>query len=560
MSESTFVAHEPCPECGSSDNLARYDDGHGHCFGCGHYEPADGEERTSSGVTKKKKKPGLIATGNFQDLTRRKLRKETCQKYGYHVATLNDGRVVQVADYRDDDGTIIAQKVRPADKNKMFTTGDFRSAGLFGKHLWKRGGKRIVITEGEIDCLTVAQVMNLKWPVVSIPNGAQCAKAALKKELEFLESYDQIVLMFDMDDVGRKAAAECAELFTPGKCAVASLPLKDPNDMLVEGRVQELVSAIWEAQVKRPDGIVNGADLWDLISKEQDPGIPFPWPGLTKFTYGQMTGRIYMWCSGSGMGKSELVSQVAYADAMEHDLTVGYIGLEEGLRLSGLRMISQHLGKLVHLPGHGVPQEEIRRAFDATLATGRFHFMDHWGSLDSDNLISKIRYLAKGVGCKVIILDHISIVVSGNDDGDERKALDVLMTNLRSLVEETGVTLHAVSHLKRPQGKGHEEGARVSLADLRGSAAIGQLSDMVIGVERNQQDPDPIRRNTSLIRIVKNRLSGDTGLACAVRFDKETGKLYEVPFYEDADGEVVFEEKPSDFAADRDATEGGDDF
>ena len=33
------VGHEPCPKCGSRDNLARYDDGGAWCFGCHYWEP-----------------------------------------------------------------------------------------------------------------------------------------------------------------------------------------------------------------------------------------------------------------------------------------------------------------------------------------------------------------------------------------------------------------------------------------------------------------------------------------------------------------------------------------
>ena len=39
--ESEFIQHEPCPECGSRDNLARYDDGHAFCFGCNYREKAE---------------------------------------------------------------------------------------------------------------------------------------------------------------------------------------------------------------------------------------------------------------------------------------------------------------------------------------------------------------------------------------------------------------------------------------------------------------------------------------------------------------------------------------
>ena len=70
-----------------------------------------------------------------------------------------------------------------------------------------------------------------------------------------------------------------------------------------------------------------------------------------------------------------------------------------------------------------------------------------------DQVVARVRYMAKALDCKIIILDHISILVSGGQHGDERKALDEIMTKLRSLTQDTGITLFAVSHLKRPEGK-----------------------------------------------------------------------------------------------------------
>jgi twinkle protein len=124
-----------------------------------------------------------------------------------------------------------------------------------------------------------------------------------------------------------------------------------------------------------------------------------------------------------------------------------------------------------------------------------------------------------------VVLDHLSIVVSGLGDGDERRMIDNTMTKLRSLVEETKIGMILISHLKRPEGKGHEDGATTSLAQLRGSASIAQLSDMVIGLERNQQDPE--NANQTVVRVLKNRFSGETGVATALRYDTETGALNE---------------------------------
>jgi twinkle protein len=179
----------------------------------------------------------------------------------------------------------------------------------------------------------------------------------------------------------------------------------------------------------------------------------------------------------------------------------------------------------LHLLDELPPEEDLKESYDATVGSGNYVTYDHWGSIESDNLINRIRYMNKALGCKWVFLDHVSIVVSGQD-GDERKMIDMLMTKLRSLVEETQVGMLLVSHLKRPEGRGFEEGREISLGHLRGSAGLGQLSDMVIGIERNQQDED--LKNQSTVRILKNRFSGETGLACFLEFDIDTGRLQEL--------------------------------
>ena len=111
---------------------------------------------------------------------------------------------------------------------------------------------------------------------------------------------------------------------------------------------------------------------------------------------------------------------------------------------------------------------------------------------------------------------------------DERKAIDEVMTKLRTLVQETDIALIIVSHLRRPDGKGHEEGAVTSLSQLRGSGSIAQLSDMVLGLERDSQNDDVAIRNTTSLRVLKNRFVGMTGPACYLYWDKDTGRLNEV--------------------------------
>ena len=186
----------------------------------------------------------------------------------------------------------------------------------------------------------------------------------------------------------------------------------------------------------------------------------------------------------------------------------------------------------LHISKEGVSDEDLHRAFLNTVGSNRLYLYNHFGSSDIDNLISRVRYLAKGCGCNWIVLDHLSIVVSGLGDGDERRLIDNAMTMLRTLVEETGVGMFLVSHLRRPEGKGHEQGAMTSLSQLRGSHSIAQLSDMVIGLERDQQGKHP---NITTLRVLKNRFSGETGIAGYLSYDRETGRLFEIdePVFKD---------------------------
>lgn len=511
----------PCPDCGSSDALHRYDDGHTHCFSCDKTTQVDGGQ---PGETRVKTPSSLLRDVDIRSIPGRRIKQETAKKFGYGLST-HRGKPVHVAPYFNN-GQQVGQKIR--DKDKGFEVlGTVTDAELFGQRLWKNGGKRLVIVEGEIDAMSYAQATNLTWPVVSIPSGAAAALKGIKRNLEFIESFDEVVVMFDMDEPGQKAARQVAEFLAPGKAKIASLPLKDASDMLVENRLQELLQAVWNAVSIRPDGIVNGDTLWDAVSKPIEMGIPYPWDFLNQgMLYGMRPGEITTWVAGSGQGKSAFVAEIAYDLATKQGLPVGYVALEENCGRTGLRFMGLHVNKPIHLPGYEISPEEREAAFKATLGTSQFWLYDHYGSLDSENLLNKLRFIVKGCGVKCLILDHLSIVVSGMDlDGDERRMIDKTMTDLRSLTEETGANLQLVSHLKRPSGAGHEDGAITSLSQLRGSAAIAQLSDSVIGIERNQQAEQSADRDVATIRVLKNRYAGITGEAGECRYIRETGRL-----------------------------------
>lgn len=531
QSESSVLFKGPCDHCGSSDARAVYDDGHTYCFVCpeetayGRPEGASTEKPRSV----EKKSPSLLPVGEFRALGKRRLTEDTCKKFGYSISTDWKGNTVQIANFKKD-GKITAQKVRYP--NKDFKHLGDQKPGLWGEHLWKDGGKMLVITEGEIDCMTVSQLQGNKWPVVSLPNGTdksgKSAAQAVRRSIDFVTSFDKVVFMFDMDDPGRAAAVACAALCKPGQAFIAELPFKDPNECLVRGEGKAVVSAMWDAKPYRPDGIINAADLWDRVKQpKENNSFEYPWPDLQKKTLGARKGELVVLTAGSGVGKSAVVREIAY-HLMNKGQTVGMLMLEENVERTALGFMGLHLNHPLHLDRGDLTEEQLHEAFKATSGSGRLYLYDHFGSTSAGNLLERIRYLASGCGCDFIVLDHISIAVSdaeANDTNlDERKLLDMLMTKLRSLVEELGIGLFVISHLRRPTGdRGHEQGAVTSLSQLRGSHSIAQLADFVIGLERDQQDEE--NRNETTLRVLKNRFSGETGEAGTLTFNPDTGRL-----------------------------------
>lgn len=522
------VSRAGCPDCGSRDNVAVYDDGYKKCFGqgCGYWEgttngtQADGLLGKPSGSLRDDPRRVPMVDVEYVALNKRGISEETCRLYKYGVGEKFDGTPVHVAQYGN------AQKFRTADKQFSWIN---RESGtpLFGRQLWKPQ-KRLVITEGELDCLSYAEAVDCKWPVVSVPDGAGSAVRAVNEAMDWISQFEEVVIMFDMDEPGQAAAQAVAEILPPGKAMMATLPRKDPNETLLECGAGELVRAAFQAKPFHPAGIVEGLDLLEKVLEKPEYGLSYPWPCLDTLTYGQREGTLTTWIAGTGVGKSQVLREVAYHLAMTHGEKVGVIALEESNKSSALGLLSLDVGVPLHLAEgrESVTNEVIETAANKVLPN--FAFYDHFGSVDAEVLIPKIRHMRRSMGIKWIILDHISIMVSGSAaEGDERKRIDELATNLRTLCSELGIGLHIVSHLRKASGTPHEEGGAVSLQDIRGSGAPAQLSDLVIGLERNQQAATEAERNTTTIRVLKNRHSGETGVAGALRYVANTCRMIE---------------------------------
>ena len=537
VNKNGFVKfHLPCPLCSSSDAVSVNADNSAYCFSCQEYiREYDMELQPTTNSNNEYEVKDYMKESNYAEIIDRNISEQTCKKFGVTVKMDNMGTITNhYYPYHDTQGAKIATKTRYTKLKEFSIQGNTKNSGLFGEHLFSKN-KYCIITEGELDCLSAYQMMlkgNYHTPVVSIKNGISSAVKDIKTSLEWLENnFDNVIINFDNDEQGRVGAMKVAELFSPGKCKVMHLPegFKDASDCLTKNKIQIYNKTFWDAKVFAPDGIINANTLLDAVLKPITKSfVQYPFEGLNKITYGLRPSELVTFTAGSGLGKTQVMREVVHHIIKSTEDNIGLLMLEETPVITSKGLMSVEANQRLHLPDVHVSKDEMKTYFDATVGTGRVFMFDHFGSNSIDNIVSRVRFLAKGLDCKYIVIDHISIIVSDQQHGDERRALDEIMTRLRTLVQETGVSMIVVSHLRRPDGKGHEEGAATSLSQLRGSASIGQLSDMVIGLERDAQNDDPDIRNTTRIRVLKNRFSGITGPCCDLRYDIDTGRLTEV--------------------------------
>jgi twinkle protein len=454
--------------------------------------------------------------GSAERLQKRNISEKVCQQYRIY----KDGDVLRFY-YFDDAGVVKGCKVKT--KSKLFTYEGETPGTLFGQHLFPATGKRVVITEGELDAASCSEAMP-GWPMVSLPSGAAAARKSIQRVIPWLQGYEEIVLFFDNDEAGRKAAEDAASVLPPGKTKISRLEsYKDASDALQANDPEAIRRAIWDAKPYRPDGIVDGKSLLDVVTTPNPPSDhDYPFSGLQQKLHGIRFGELVTITAGSGIGKSSFCRELA-THLLSAGERVGYLALEESNRRTALGLMSAAVGKSLHLGNHD--RTALTEAYNYSLAKWNLFLFDGFGSFDPDVIYNRIEYLACGLDTKVIFLDHLSILMSGLE-GDERRMIDVTMTKLRSLVERTGIAMFLVSHLRRTSNDtNHEEGARVTLGQLRGSAAIAQLSDGVIALERNQQADRG--GSSTTVRVLKNRYSGEVGVACQLTYDLDTCKFTE---------------------------------
>lgn len=566
-----FVKHEPCEKCGSSDGKAVYSDGSFYCWVCSAVKPSqdyldsksqDKNYKVKSKIERKEDmeikpstKPAITDEENQEIKSNtstkakgfRGIRDEIYQMFGVrHSFDETTGEVTEQYYPVTQDGQLSGYKIREVPKN-------FRSKGrtgadceLFMQFKFNRGGKYILITEGEVDSLSAYQMLHdynkgrgsdFETAVVSPTTGAQ-SKKQIAGQYKFLDQFDQIILCYDNDKAGKEAAEEIVKYLPKGKVKIMQMRYKDANDYLETQKQKEFIQDFYNAKAYVPAGVVGSSQLYDrLLDAVNVKKIPLP-PFMRKLDdmIGSIElGTIGVLAAGTGAAKTTFTNEMVYYWLFNSPYKVGIVSLELTCGQYAQALLSRHIEnkinnikdpeeKLKFLAQDKV-KEKAEELFKTAEGLDRFMVIDERdGSVEV--LQDKIEEMIISCDCKVIISDPISDIFDSLTIEQQAQ----FMKWQKSLVKNYNVTFINIAHIRK--GSSNKEsastGSFVPEEAIIGSSTLIKSASWVVMLQRDKYAEDDVVRNTTHITLSKNRSQGVTGKAGSIYYCNQTHRLYDL--------------------------------
>lgn len=520
-----------CPECDSSDAFTIYEDG-AYCFSCQYTTKKVNIMNDLEPVAKPNSNITLeeINDLNSFPINSRGISKQVVDHFGIKMAVNPDGSGGSHFYPYTNEGRVAAYKERKLPKS-FVAHGNFSNVELFGQSV-ASGGKTLVITEGELDACAVAEAFLHKYkrifPVVSMPSATGCKTVLAQRE--WIRRFESVILFFDKDEAGQAAIQKVAKIIGAGKVKVAKLLEKDPCEQLLKHGPQSLLQSYWDAETWSPAGLVMGEAIWEQFQQRQrTKSRPYPkcLAGLNDKLKGIRQGEITLFTSGTGSGKSTIVKEIVLDLLKDEENKIGLISLEESVGDTAEKFIEMTLNQKLDHDDNNLSELDLRQGFESVFADERLVLLDHQGSVGDSTLTDKIEYMCL-MGCKYLVLDHITIAVSEGSEGlSGNEAIDKVMSDLLKIVKKHNIWLCLISHLRKAPGGGasFEEGKLASIDDIKGSGSIKQISFDIVAFARNLVADNATERNTIKFRVLKSRFTGLTGSAGAAIYNTKTGRL-----------------------------------
>jgi len=547
--DNLLLHKEQCEDCAkqgkdtSKDNLAVYSDGQTHCFSCGkHGFSTENKKKQRKNIYfVKDNKHETVQTndddddswihdyrGEFYSLTDRNLRAETLEKFKVKCEKDADGKIIKHHyPYYNQKGEMVGMKTRLVDSKKFFCSGNASSDNqLFGQNLFQAGGKFVTVLEGEIDALSGFEASGSRWANVSVGVGVQCV-ANIKANLEWLDSFETVVICFDNDEVGRESAQKIAPLLGPNKCKILTLAkYKDVSDYVSNNDSKAYIDEWWNySKEYTVSGVATVEDMRNALLDYRDTElIPLP-ESFGNLNYmmrgGIARGELVSIIAHTSIGKTTILNELIYHFATKTKEKIGCFMVEDSIDETIRKVVSVSTGENLQLvkPKELNVDSIMDEALDIGFASRIQLHNDGGGSIDLEEMFSKIRYFVKGLNCTVILVDplHTAIKNLSNENIEE------VMDRFIKLCKETKVAVILSTHTRKPDDGSHPH--KISEYDVKGSGAIPQACHTNILFSRDKLAEDEYTKNSTRIRVPKLRRTGQTGEGGWTYFNPNIARL-----------------------------------
>jgi uncharacterized Zn finger protein (UPF0148 family) len=559
-----FIRHEACESCGSSDGKAVYEDGSTYCFVCQattvskeYLDSVKGEKPSRVKSISRKEimqeefKPAVSTKPAITEEEKERVKSETSVKsnnfrgiredisklFGVRHSFDTEGEILEQYYPCTQEGQLVGYKIREVPKT-------FRSIGrtgadceLFMQFKFNRGGKFVLLVEGELDSLSAYQMLydynktrqgDYETAVVSATIGAN-AKKQIAAQYKFFDTFDNIILCMDNDAAGQKAAEDLIKHLPKGKVKLMQMRLKDPNEYLIAGKQREFVSDFYNAKTYVPVGVLASGGLYERILQQTAvPKVPFP-PFMKKlnemFVDGMPLGYIFNIAADTGVGKTTYVNEMIYYWIFNSPHKIGIVSMELDAGQYGEVLLSRHISRKLALIGNTQEKldylrtENIKSKSDELMfnpdGSDRFYLLDNRDGT-VEEIQDTIEELVVACGCKVIILDPLQDILDGLSNEEQA----VFMKWAKGFIKSHGVSFVFINHMRKSENSGE--------MDIMGSSTIIKSAAATIILKRDKLAEDIIVRNTTQAFVPKNRVCGLTGPAGASYYDNETHTLYDL--------------------------------
>lgn len=565
MTNKRITGDSACPSCRATggdktgNHLIHFENDEGERWGfcpkCRHYEKFEEgnvpESQPRREITPEEAREVVAEISEYpiMEMKDRKILKATAERFGVRTSLSPvDGSTPDAYYYpRHVDGVITGYEVKGIEKKWFFNAGAVAGAEFFGQQQAMMGdvwSKKLFIFEDGNSAMSAYQVFvqnakqgAMKVACVALPTGAHSIASVMTRNMKFVDGFEEVVICMDNDEAGEEALKKARALRPDIKfCRIPKgefkretdgsvKAIKDANDMLMAGRSHELFNKlVYSAKNESPASSVTVFDCLAEALKKPEWGIPWPWKTLNDMTYGLRYGELISIGGGVGGGKSLIGHELVAHLCLKHNERVGVCFLEE----TNGNTLKNIAGKSARMPFHRPDLEyEPSTLVDEVNKYGDKLFLyNNFGTSEWDEIKVAIRHWVVSNGCKFIILDNMTAMVGHLSASEQNTEIGRIAAELAGMCQELNFTAFVFSHLNEPKGgKSHENGGEVLESQFTGSRALMRWSQLILGFERNKQEPGNGKHN-SVIRLLKDRNFGNSGVVYT-KYNPDTGNLTE---------------------------------